>query len=524
LVKPAWWRLALAFVAGGVAVCAFAPLNAWPLMLLSLVVLFVCWLRSATPAQSAAIGFAWAFGLFVFGVPWLFVSLHTYGGMPAWMAAMAVVCFCVYLSAYTALAGWLQAKWFATRTSLIMRLSVVMPAFLVIGEVLRGWVVSGFPWLTVGYTQTPSAFGIAPLAGWAAIFGAFGVSLLLAISAGSIVLLSQRLGRVALTPASRRVLMSMLGLIWIGGVLLGSVSWSRPSGEPIAVSLLQGNIEQSLKFRADQLQPTINRYLDLLASSKGQLIVLPETAIPLLLEDYPAALFATLADTARARGGDVLVGVAFRTPRSASESPSRAFDVFNGAVAVSDDGATQRYAKAHLVAFGEFVPPLFSWVMQWLNIPMSGFTPGGETQASMRLSGHFIAVNICYEDAFGRGIARAFPGGFGEASGTTPQLMVNLTNMAWFGKTWAADQHAQMSQMRALETSRWMLRATNTGVTAAIDERGRTVATLPQWQSGVLDVMAQPRDGRTPYVLWRDWAVMLILALMLVSTGLRARP
>jgi apolipoprotein N-acyltransferase len=502
---------ALAYACGALGVFSFAPFYAWPLMLLSLVGLFGLWLRASTKKRAVLIGFTWALGLFTVGVPWLFVSLHTYGGMPAWMAALAIFLFCCYLSLWLAFAGWLQAK---LQVSAVKRLLIVMPALFVFAEMGRAWFMSGFPWLTVGYTQTPSAFAgfaqfsIAPLSGWAALLGVFGISLWLAKTAGAIMLLSPKLSGVSLTTNAKRALVAALVVVWGGGVLLGSVGWSEPSGKPLPVSLLQGNVAQSMKFREDQLRPTIENYLGLVNDSRGKLIVLPETALPLLLHQISAEVRGELQAKAIANNGDVLLGVAYTQP---SNDLRREFDIFNGAISIGKD-APQRYAKSHLVAFGEFTPPMFAWVMQWLNIPLSGFTQGAETQAPMRLSGHLVAVNICYEDAFGRGIAKPF------SLTPAPELMVNITNMAWFGETWAADQHAQMSQMRSLEMSRWMLRSTNTGVTAAIDEKGRIVSALPQFTRGVLEVDAVPRTGRTPYSVWTDWPVLLMLVLLIGAT------
>jgi apolipoprotein N-acyltransferase len=487
-------QLLIALFSGAATALAFAPFHAWPLALVSLVILFWQWARAASPWRAAAVGFSWGLGLFVAGVSWLYVSLHTYGGMPAPMAAVAVFIFCMYLSLFLALAGWLQARLHA---SLSIKLLLIMPAVFVASEYLRGWLMSGFPWLIIGYTQTPSENTIAPLAGVAPIFGVFGISWLIAFTAGAIVLLAPMLSRHVASAKQRRLTMAGLVMIWVAGVLLQSYDWSEPSGQPLAVSLAQGNVAQNLKFREDQLQPTIDNYLGLVAQSRGQLIVLPETALPLILDNVPDDVLAALQQKAVANNGNVLFGIAYRLPMPGQEFIA----YYNGAVTIGVDDS-QRYAKQHLVAFGEFQPPLFSWVYRWLNIPMAGFTPGAETQAPVRLSKHLVAINICYEDTFGREIARQLP---------DAELLVNISNMAWYGQSLAADQHAQFSQMRALETSRWMLRATNTGVTAAINEKGKIVAALPQFTRGVLEVNATPRQGATPYVRWKDWPILLLL-------------
>ena len=497
--RPVWSEALLSLGAGAAAVLAFAPFYAWPIALVSLVVLFSQWMKAATPFRAGLIGFFWGLGLFLVGVPWLFVSLHFYGNMPAPLAAIAILLFCAYLSLFPALAGYVQAKF---RLSTLVRLLLVMPATFVAAEMLRGWFVTGFPWLILGYTQTPSAYAMAPLAGYAPVFGVFSISLLLAGTAGAIVLAANTHAGIVASAPLRRWLTVGGTAIWISGVMLGVYEWSSPSGPAIPVSLAQGNVPQDLKWREDQAAASLENYLQLVEQSRGKLIVLPETALPFMLQDVPKTVLAAMADKARAQGGEVLLGVALRENQT---TPEAGYRYYNGAVAFGTSPA-QQYAKHHLVAFGEFVPPLFSWVYQWLKIPLSGFTPGAAQQPPMRLAGHRIAVNICYEDAFGAEIAGALP---------DAELLVNLSNMAWFGSYLAADQHAQFSQMRALETARWMVRATNTGLTAAINEKGKIVAALPQFSRGVLEVLATPMQGATPYSRWKDWPMRLLIGCAL---------
>jgi apolipoprotein N-acyltransferase len=497
--RPFWVEALLAMAAGAVAVLAFAPFYAWPIAVVSLVVLFSYWVRATSPGRAALVGFFWGLGLFLVGVPWLYVSLHTYGSMPAPLAALAILLFCVYLSLFPALAGYVQAK---LPLTLRVRLLLLMPAAFVAAEMFRGWFVTGFPWLILGYSQTPSAFSLAPLAGYAPVFGVFGISFLLALTAGAIVLGAVKLSGAVASAMLKRWLAIGATTIWAGGVLLGAYEWSSPSGAPIPVSLAQGNVPQDLKWREDQAAASLENYLQLVEQSRGKLIVLPETALPFMLQDVPRTVIGAMAEKARAQGGDVLLGVALREDQAIA---SDGYRYYNGAVAFGSSPA-QQYAKHHLVAFGEFVPPLFSWVYQWLKMPLGGFTPGAERQPPMRLAGHNVAVNICYEDAFGAEIAGPLP---------AAELLVNLSNMAWFGTYLAADQHAQFSQMRAIETARWVVRSTNTGLTAAINEKGRIVASLPQFSRGVLEVLATPMQGATPYSRWKDLPMLLLLGCAL---------
>ena len=372
-------------------------------------------------------------------------------------------------------------------------------------EHLRGWVVTGFPWLVEGYSQTPGGLVVAPLSGYAPIFGAFGISWLLAITAGAGVLLIKPLLGTAISRGRMLILSVSIILIWAAGIALSQIDWSAPSGAPLKVALVQGNIDQQLKWREDQRAATLDNYFELVKDVTAKLIVLPETALPVFFDEIPTDYLAALKRRAEKNGGDLILGVPIAQRGNLTDT---AYTNANAAISMGVS-PSQRYDKVHLVAFGEFMPPLFSWAYNWLKIPLAGFTPGPQTQAPMRVSGHFVAVNICYEDTFGYEIARPLP----EA-----ELLVNIANMAWYGHSLAADQHAQFSQMRAMETSRWMLRSTNTGLTAAINERGEIVKSLPQFTRGVLQVEAIPRQGITPYVRWREGPVLIGLAVALLAS------
>ena len=496
-------QLLLALVSGALGVLAFAPFYFWPVALASLFILFSLWHQSPSIRRAFAIGFAWGLGTFTAGVSWIYVSLHVYGSMPLILAGLATVLFCAYLALYPALAGALfRVLQLRFRISPGVALPVLMPVCFVIFEYLRGWIVSGFPFLSIGYSQTPGGAIGAPLAGYAAIIGVYGISLLLALSV-ALLLWWMDANANAVSKAYRMAtFISILG-IWGIGALLLHVSWSEPVGNALRVALLQGNIEQSMKWREDQRAPTLAIYQRMISGSDAKLIVLPETALPDFLDRIPPEYLESLRQQAVKKGADILTGVPIaERPAGASQ-----YHLANSAVSIGAS-PTQRYDKQHLVAFGEFVPPLFSWVYRWLKIPMSDFNTREIESRPMSIAGHKIAVNICYEDAFGREIASQLP---------DAELLVNISNMAWFGHSLASDQHVQMSQMRALETSRWMLRATNTGVTAAINEKGEIVKSLPQFARGALELDVQPRSGVPPFVRWKDGVVLGLLMLGLTG-------
>jgi apolipoprotein N-acyltransferase len=506
-------QLLAAFAGGACGVLAFAPVRWWPLALLSMAVLFGLWCREARVGRTFAIGFAWGLGLFTAGVSWIYVSLHVYGNMPAVLAAAATFLFCCYLSIYPALAG-ACARVLRNRFAIgpWTWLLLVVPACFVLFEYSRGWLLTGFPWLTMGYAQAPGGPIDVPLAGFAPVTGVHGISLLLALSAAVIVVLHRPASLLSITGRGRAVLLILTLVFWGGGAGLQHLEWSHADGPVVAVALIQGNIPQELKWRADQQEATLKTYAALVEQSRARLIVLPETALPGFLDQMPPQFMQQLQQHASRQSADLVVGVPIAERGSSTLEPYR---YANSAISMGLSPG-QRYDKQHLVAFGEFMPPLFSWVYRWLQIPLAGFTPGGNEQTPMAIAGTRVAVNICYEDAFGGEIAR---------HAAESRLLVNMSNMAWYGESLAADQHAQFSQMRALETSRWMLRATNTGVTAAIDEHGLVVAALPQFKRGVLQTEAQPRKGVTPYARVGDALALGIAFLMLamaIAVGRRA--
>jgi len=477
----------LAFVAGAFSVFGFAPFGFFPLPVLALAMLFSLWQRSGSPHAAAWLGFAFSFGLFCAGVSWIYIALHVYGEMPMWLALPGTFLFAAFLAVFTMLASYLQARFLVADW---MRFLLVMPAVWVLAEWVRGTIFTGFPWLVLGYAHSDS-----PLAGYAPLLGVYGVSLLAAVSAGALAYLYavrwSRQGKIAL---------SILLMIWIGGILLRSVTWTQPSGEPFSVALVQGNIAQEIKFNEDAMVGTLETYRRLVLENNARLTVLPETAIPLLRQAAPPTMIDQLRNHAIKNGGDVLIG-----------SFERDQVGYYNSVFSLGEASEQFYRKHHLVIFGEFIPlrPLLGWfINDVLNIPMGDLARGDANQKPLRVAGQQVAVDICYEDAFGEEIIRALP---------QATLLVNVTNDAWYGDSFAAEQHNQLSQLRALESGRMMLRATNTGVTSIISANGKILQQLPQHQEGVLLGMAQGYEGATPYVRWGNAAVMLLMALMLIG-------
>ena len=464
-----------AMLLGAAGVLGFAPFGWFPLPILGLAVLFGL-LRHASPRQAFHAGWAYGLGLFLAGVSWVYVSLANFGGMPPALAALATLLFCATIALFPALGLWLGAR--LARLGWV-RVAVALPAAWALLEWVRGWLFTGFPWLALGYSQVPHS----PLLGYAPLFGVYGVGLLAALSAGALATLKPRA-------------LALLAALWLGGWGLSGVHWTHPIGEPVKVALLQGNVAQEMKFRPDELERTVIDYRAAVLASDAPLIVLPETALPLLRSNLPPDYLALLAAHARRNGGDVVLGI------PENEGGER---YYNSVISLgaSPEG---RYRKAHLVPFGEFIPPGFAWVLQILSIPLSDFSRGVPDQPPLAAAGQKLAVNVCYEDVFGEERI---------AAARASTLLVNVSNDAWFGASFAPRQHLQIGAMRSLEAGRWQLRANNTGYTAVIDDRGRVRNQLIPFTWGILEARAQGMSGETPYLRWGNGPALAAIILLL---------
>ncbi len=477
-----------AFLAGAAAVPGFSPFDLFPLALAALAVLIHLWLRAPAPRAAFWLGFAFGLGFFLAGVSWVYISMHRFGGMPAALAALATLLFCAFLALFPALAGALQAR---LRIAPALRAALVIPALWTLVEWLRSWILTGFPWLTIGYAAIEW-----PLAGYAPVAGVHAVSLACLASAG--------LAWCVACGHARWRAAAALALIVGGGAALRAPEWSAPAGEPLSVSLLQGNVAQDLKFDPARYARTLETYARLAGESRARLIVLPETALPRFLDLVEPGDLARLEAIAKSNRGDLLLGVPVRTAPGS---------YFNSVVSLGS-APRQAYHKVHLVPFGEFIPPGFGWINAVLAFPLSDFSRGSAEQQPLAVAGQRVAVNICYEDAFGAEIRRQLP---------AATLLVNVSNVAWFGDSIAPAQHLQIARMRSLETGRMLLAATNSGVTAVIDRDARVLAQLPQFAEGRLDITARGYAGATPYVRFGDALALGACLLLLAGTLAFAR-
>jgi apolipoprotein N-acyltransferase len=503
-------------VAVGVAnVFAFAPFKLWPLQILALAWLF----HGVIAAPQAPInlrahflrGWLYGFGWAAAGVHWLYISMHDYGGMPSWMAALAVALLALYLGLYagaaTALAGWLRGRWSSSPTVLGL---LMLPALWALSEWVRGWVFTGFPWLVSGYAHT-----VGPLSGFAALGGVYGVGWIAALVAGALALLWQALRRKDAAGGARRIALP-LGLalaLCAAGAGLRQVQWTTPYGQPISVRLLQGNIPQEMKFSNDALVYTLTLYEQMINAEPADLIATPETAIPLLPQQLPPDYLARIARFAQASGSHLALGIPLSDAPQVYANSVLGFGPEPGSAALP-----YRYDKHHLVPFGEFIPPGFRWFVDMMRIPLGDMQRGAALQAPFGVRDQWVLPNICYEDLFGEEIAAQLRDAY--RTGQPPaSLLLNLSNIAWFGDSIALPQHLQISQMRTLETGRPMLRATNTGATAVILPDGRLTELAP-YTRGTLAAKVQGYAGQTPYILLGNkLAVGLALLMLLLAWG-----
>ncbi|MGE5386288.1 MAG: apolipoprotein N-acyltransferase [Betaproteobacteria bacterium] len=464
-----WLRGALAILAGAAGVFCFAPFAAFWLAFPVWLGFFLLLREAPTTRGGFLLGFCFGSGFFLAGVSWVYVSLSVFGGLPPWLAGIATFLFCSVLALFPALAGAAFKRW---QPGEAVAQALLFGALWMLAEWLRGWVFTGFPWLALGYSQAPPS----PLAGFAPVVGVYGVSLIVATLAA--LLLRWRIG------------VPILVIALAAGFGLRQLAWTTPAGEPVSVALVQGNVPQELKFRPENFIPTLLLYRDLVADNPAQITVLPETAVPVLFEQLPPEFVAEMKRLAARQGGDLILGAA-----------SGGGGTYRNSAITLGNAPMQSYSKSHLVPFGEFIPPGFGWFLDLVHIPMADFTRGTVPQPPFVLGNQRVAANICYEDAFGEEIIRALP----EAT-----LLVNLSNTAWFGRSLAQPQHLQMARLRALETGRPMLRATNTGMTAVVTPQGAVQAVLPPFTRGVLKAEVRGYQGMTPYARLGNLPALLL--------------
>jgi apolipoprotein N-acyltransferase len=520
-------------IAGILLTFSFAPFDYSCLAPVALMILFAGW-RNSSAKRAAVRGYLFGLGAFGSGVSWVYISMHDFGGAGVFEAGLLTALFSGFWALFPALAGYLSVKMIPMNQGPVRVL--LMPLIWILVEYLRGyWVLNGFPWFQLAYSQLET-----PLAGYIPVLGAYGVSLIVAFTASvavdifrkiawaDIVLLLNAgrgvnakslfplpLGDGSIRPERPKLplqLIILLAALWGIGGLLRTVIWTHEIGQPIRISMIQGNIAQDQKWRPENKINTLLKYKKMTEEHwDSNVVIWPETAIPAYLDQVKETFLAPLGNEAKLHKTDLIISVPVQ-----ETAPKKNF---NAVITMGKE--EDMYRKTHLLPFGEYLPlqPLSGFILNAINIRLGNFTPGAENQPLLKAGGYPFITLICYEDAFGDLSIVGLP----EAA-----YLVNVTNDGWFGNSIEPYQHMQMARMRAIETGRFLLRATNTGMTGIISPKGEIVNQAPLFQETTLTGTIVPMGGMTPYAKWGDKPVIggmvVLLVGLMMGYGRKCRP
>ena len=452
----------------------------WWLQLLSMGVLCVGVQQVPSARQAACLAWVFATAWLSATFWWLFISMHTFGGLPAPLAVLAVLALAAFLGSYYAFMLWVWKRWAKPGWVSV----ALFASCWTLAELARGTLWTGFPWGAIGYSHVDG-----PLSVWPRWLGVYGTGWVAAALVMGCVQLRELMRK---SPRCLAAVVLLAGGLWGGAWQLQQWAWQAEGRAPVSVALLQGNIAQDEKFiPGGGVQEALQWYGQQLLQPQADLVVLPETALPMLPQQLPSGYLDAIKAPYQQAGSHsaALIGMPL----------GNKVQGYSNAVVgwIPEEMTEYRYDKHHLVPFGEFVPPMFAWFVRMMNIPLGDFSRGSVGQAPLAWRGERWAPNICYEDLFGEELGARFAD-----ISQSPTVFVNVSNIAWFGDSVAVDQHLQISRMRALEFERPMLRATNTGATAVIDHRGVVEAALPPFTRDILVAQVQGRDGLTPFAHW----------------------
>jgi apolipoprotein N-acyltransferase len=480
----------IALLAGMLLTLSFAPFNLFTLAIISPAILLCTWLKVSR--QKAFLrGWLFGLGLFTTGIYWVYISINTYGHASIPLSLFITLGLINIVALFPAITGYLLNRFFPANTWYKMLLA--FPAFWVLLEWSRSWILTGFPWLSIGYSQIDS-----PLSGYAPLFSIYGVSLAALVSAGLLVEIARKLRHNKNTAAYTNVL--LLGVIWIVGGSFSLVNWTYPYQKPVLVSLVQGNIPQEVKWSPDNLRPTLDRYESLtMPHLDSNIIIWPEGAIPVPLQ-YATNYINKISEIAKSHKTTFITGIPVKAPKEAG--------YYNAVITVGNGNGV--YVKNRLVPFGEYTPfaSILHQLLTSLDIPMSDFIPGKTLTGPIDAGGIKISTFICYEIAFPEQV---------NTNRRDINLLLTVSNDAWFGHSIAQAQHLQMAKMRALELGRPLLFVSNDGITAIIDANGKLQDSIPPFTSGVLTGYVQPYDGLTPWQQTRLYPLLAMLIIMLIK-------
>ena len=479
-----YWDL-LAAIAGILFTLAFAPFDYAYLALAALSLLFASW-QNITPGRAILRGYLFGLGSFGLGVSWVYISIHDFGRANMLSSGLLTGLFVGFWALFPALAGYLSVKLLPINRGLIAMM--VMPVIWLLIEYFRGYLVlNGFPWLQIAYSQLET-----PLAGYIPIVGVYGTGFLIALTASAIVFILQ-------TNKHWLLLTTTIVALWTTGGVLQTIKWTDAIGEPILVSLIQGNITQDQKWLPENRLKTLLHYKNMTEQHwDSAVVVWPETSIPAYLSEVNKWFLLPLSKAAQQHKSDLIVSL----PAQGNSVDEK----YNAVMTLGKE--TGMYRKKHLLPFGEYLPwqPVSGFILNSLAIKLGNFKPGGIDQPLLKAGGYPFITSICYEDAFGDAGIIGLPGA---------AYLVNVTNDGWFGNSIEPHQHLQIARMRAMETGRFLLRSTNTGVTAVIAPDGKIISQAPLFKATVLTETITPMGGMTPYASSGDKPVILVLIILL---------
>ena len=476
--------MCVALALGSLLPLAFAPFSIWPLAILLPALMLTVIQGSLSARNIFFAGWFFGIGYFGFGVYWIYNSLHDFGMAPPVVAGGITGLLVVILALAPALTF---SFWCYSRRQLGDVSLWLLPLFWFGLEWVKGWILTGMPWLSLGYSQTNS-----PLSGFAPLIGVYGISALCMLMAVALFLLLRD---------KRYSMLAILIIVPLSGWLLQQVEWTEVQAKTLKVTMVQGNIPQEVKWRRDQRQNIFNTYWRETSQHwDSDLIIWPETALPGHSEEIEQSVLQPMQETAIEQGATIISGLVV--------SDKENDNFYNSVILLNQSRSV--YHKRHLVMFGEYYPMrgLLDFLRNWISIPYSDLTPGPLEQELMQVDGSILGMSICFEDVFSRDILLALP---------DANLLVNLSNDAWFGNSTAPHQHMQIAQMRSQETGRVMMRATNTGVSSFIDHKGRVIARTGQFKTQSITEVVQGRSGLTPfYYFAKIQAILAILPFVAV--------
>lgn len=474
-------------IAGAVLVCAYAPFSFWWLTFICPTILYIA-IANQSIRNAALLGFLFGLFFFGFGVPWTFNSIHEFGHAPLLLSAILAGLLVIILALFPASVAALTV-YFQSNEHIRFSSAVLYACLWVLSELVRGWVFTGFPWLLIGHVHHTG-----PLQGVLPMFGSFGASWMT-------ILLGCIFAVFIFSKTKQKIIAAIaIGTIAVSLYFSNQIVWTYADDEKLDVVLIQGNISQEMKWDRSKHVYIMEKYLTM--SKKhldADIIIWPETAIPTYYSMVKNSFIRKVNQTAEENNIDFLTGVFTHNPTNGQ--------VYNSVMTLGDN--LSFYRKQHLVPFGEYIPfrGVLTFLENYIDLPMADIS-SGEGRPLVHLKGYPVGASICYEAVFGNEVIKAMP----EA-----KFLVNVSNDAWFGDSLAPHQHLEITRSRAVETGRYMLRSTNTGISAIIDPEGSIVNKSVQFQDDAVRATIRPHSGITLYARWGNWGIICIVTGCLIG-------